>query len=340
MAVYDVAYTELYTSNKKSVVDYFVSALGFTREAEAVGVDRSSALLRQGTARLIVTTGPATWKFLGAHGDGIADIAFTCDDVTHTLRSARAVGATVTGSAQGRPAILGCGSLTHTLLSRRDGPGTPPPGRNWVPVPGAPGATPTGRIRHTDHIALCLEAATLGQYTDLYREALGLVRHSAGYVDAGEHGMDSVVLRSPSGRVTLALAAPDPRKQPGQLDAFLERNGGPGARYLSFLVDSIVPAVHEARDRGVVFLPVPDDYYDSLPERVPAVRTGLDGLRAARILADRDEPGTLLQALSRSPYGRSPLFHGLIERRGSRGLGPAHHRALYEAVERDRQAAE
>ncbi|MGW3661131.1 hypothetical protein ACWD6R_38300 [Streptomyces sp. NPDC005151] len=34
-----------------------------------MGVDRSSALLRQGTVQLIVTTGPATWKFLSSHDE-------------------------------------------------------------------------------------------------------------------------------------------------------------------------------------------------------------------------------------------------------------------------------
>ncbi|MGV9316438.1 4-hydroxyphenylpyruvate dioxygenase [Streptomyces sp. NPDC003691] len=338
MAVHDVAYAELYTSNKKSVVDHFVSVLGFTREAEAVGVDRSSALLRQGTARLIVTTGPATWKFLGAHGDGIADIAFTCDDVTRTLRSAMAAGATVTGSAQGRPAVLGCGSLIHTLLSRRDGPGGPPPGRNWVPVPDLPGPGPAARIRHTDHIGLCLEAATTDRYTRLYQDALGLVRDPAGRPAPGGHTGESAVLRSHSGRAVLALAAPG--REPGQLDAFLERNGGPGVRCLSFLVDSVVPAVHETRGRGADFLSVPDDYYERLARRVPAVRADLTRLRSARVLADHDLSGTLLQAFARFPYGRGTLFHGLVERRGSRGPGPVHQGALYEAVEHDRLAAE
>ncbi|GCB43869.1 4-hydroxyphenylpyruvate dioxygenase [Streptomyces sp. NL15-2K] len=341
MAVHDVAYIELYTSNKKSVVDYFVSSMGFTQAAESVGVDRSCALLRQGTVQMIVTTGPATWKFLSSHGDGIADIALTCDDVGRTVQSAVAAGATVTGTAQGNPTVSGFGGVTHTLLPCPDGPTAgPPSGRNWVVVPDVFSGSHTGRIQLLDHIAICLEGATLDKQGDYYREAFGLSRYSAEYVDVGEHAMDSVVMRSASGRVTFTLVAPDPRKGPGQLDSFLERNGGPGVQHLAFLVESIIPAVHEFRGRGVEFLNVPDTYYDSLDERLPGMQVEIDMLRSAQVLADRDEWGELLQLFSRSPYERNTLFYELIQRRGSRGFGSANIRALYEAVERDRLAAE
>ncbi|WP_405620840.1 4-hydroxyphenylpyruvate dioxygenase [Streptomyces sp. NBC_01511] len=341
MAVHDVAYIELYTSNRKSVVDYFVSSMGFTQTAESVGVDRSSALLRQGTVQLIVTTGPATWKFLSSHGDGIADIALTCDDVGRSMRSAVAAGATVSGSAPDNPTVSGFGSVAHTLLPRPTGEAAgPPPGRNWAVTPDGSSAAPAGRIRLLDHIAVCVEGATLDMYGDFYREAFGLSRYSSEYVDVGEHAMDSVVVRSSSGRVTFTLVAPDPRKGSGQLNAFLERNGGPGVQHLAFLVESIIPAVHEFRDRGVEFLTVPDAYYDSLDERLPGMQAEIAMLRSAQVLADRDEWGDLLQLFSRSPYERNTLFYELIQRRGSRGFGSGNIRALYEAVERDRLASE
>ncbi|MET8831849.1 4-hydroxyphenylpyruvate dioxygenase [Streptomyces sp. NPDC004610] len=341
MAVHDVAYIELYTSNRKSVVDYFVSSMGFTRTAEAVGVDRSSALLRQGTVHLVVTTGPATWKFLSAHGDGIADIALTCDDVNESARAAVAAGATVTGTSQGTTTVSAFGSVTHTLVPRDAArlPG-PPPGRTWSPLTDGPGVVPAGRIQLLDHIAICLEANSIDTFGAFYREAFGLTRYSSEYVDVGAHAMDSLVVRSDSGKVTFTLVAPDAGKGPGQLDAFLERNGAPGVQHLAFLVESIIPAVHELREQGVEFLTVPESYYDGLVERLPGMQTEIDRLRSAQVLADRDEWGDLLQLFSRSPYERNTLFYELIQRRGSRGFGSANIRALYEAVERDRLAAE
>jgi 4-hydroxymandelate synthase len=247
----------------------------------------------------------------------------------------------VTGTAQGNPTVSGFGGVTHTLLPRPDGPTAgPPSGRNWAVVPDVFSGSHTGRIQLLDHIAICLEGATLDKQGDYYREAFELSRYSAEYVDVGEHAMDSVVMRSASGRVTFTLVAPDPRKGPGQLDSFLERNGGPGVQHLAFLVENIIPTVHEFRGRGVEFLNVPDTYYDSFDERLPGMQVEIDMLRSAQVLADRDEWGELLQLFSRSPYERNTLFYELIQRRGSRGFGSANIRALYEAVERDRLAAE
>ncbi|WP_228718088.1 hypothetical protein [Kitasatospora acidiphila] len=57
MAVHDIAYVELYTRDKLSTVDYFVSAMGFTRVADSVEAEQSSVLLQQGEVRLVVTSG-------------------------------------------------------------------------------------------------------------------------------------------------------------------------------------------------------------------------------------------------------------------------------------------
>ncbi|MER5441849.1 4-hydroxyphenylpyruvate dioxygenase [Streptomyces sp. NPDC002790] len=339
MAVHDVAYVELYTSKKKSVVDYFVSSMGFRQTAESVGVDRSSALLQQGSVKLVVTTGPATWAFLGTHGDGIADIALACDDVDQSAQAAMAAGAAVTGSTKDTRTVAGFGGVVHTLVSRSHG-SDPFGGPDWTVLPEVSSGPVTGRIQLLDHIAVCVEGRSLAGYADFYGDAFGLSRYSSEYVDVGEHAMDSVVVRSATGRVTFTLVAPDEQKGTGQLDAFLERNSGPGVQHLAFLVESIVPAVHEFRGRGVEFLDVPDSYYDGLAERLPALRAEIDVLRSAQVLADRDEWGDLLQLFSRSPHERNTLFYELIQRRGSRGFGGGNIRALYEAVERDRLAAE
>jgi 4-hydroxymandelate synthase len=336
--VQDIAYVELFTRDKLAAVDYFVSAMGFTRVADSVEVDRSSILLGQGDVRLVVTSGRGIWKFLDEHGDGIANIAMTCDDVAATRDAALLAGAKPVVSLRGDTVVSGFGGVVHTLVPAvGDTADRLPPGRNWMPSAGTLG--PEGRIRLLDHTAVCLEGDTLGEYADLYRDGFGLSRVHSEYVSVGGQAMDSVVVRSGTGGVTFTLVAPDPGKEPGQLDAFLERNGGPGVQHLAFLVDDIVPAVREFRDRGVDFLTTPDTYYDLLVERFPGIRDAVGELRDAQVLADRDEWGHLLQLFSRSPYERNTLFYELIQRQGSRGFGSANIRALYEAVERERHIA-
>ncbi|NEE13295.1 4-hydroxyphenylpyruvate dioxygenase [Streptomyces sp. SID7499] len=338
MVAHDIAYVELYTRDKVPAIDYFVSAMGFTRFADCVEVDKSSVLLRQGDVRLVVTSGRGIWKFLDEHGEGIADIALTCDDVTATAAAAAVAGARVTSSAQGAPVVSAFGGVSHTLLPAGGNPNGLPTGRKWVATPEAP-PRPTGRIQLLDHVAVCLEGGSLGKYADFYRDAFGFSRYSSEYVAVGGQAMDSIVVRSDSGRVVFTLVAPDPGKDPGQLDAYLDRNGGEGVQHLAFLVEDIVTSVREFRDSGVDFLTTPDTYYDMLAERITDLREEIDELKDAQVLADRDEWGHLLQLFTRSPYERNTLFFELIQRRGSRGFGSANIRALYEAVERDRLTA-
>ncbi|WP_329101129.1 4-hydroxyphenylpyruvate dioxygenase [Micromonospora sp. NBC_01699] len=337
MSAQSLAYVELYVDDPVSVQHYFVTAMGFTHVADSVTDRRTSALLRQGDVDLIVTSGPVTAQFLAQHGDGIADIALTCDDVQATSAAARAAGARVS-VVDGQPVISDFGAVRHTLVPAGN-IGRDPAHRVWTPQPGAP-TRPGGHVRLLDHVAICVAGGSLQAVADFYGAGLGLARFSSEYVDVGGQAMDSVVVRSATGEVTFTLVAPDVTRNPGQLDAFLERNDGPGVQHLAFLVDEILPAVAQFRERGVTFLSTPPTYYDMLGERFPEMAAEIGALREANVLADRDEWGYLLQLFSRSPYDRNTLFYELIQRRGSRGFGSRNIRALYEAVERDRLVTE
>jgi 4-hydroxymandelate synthase len=355
MVARNVEYVELYVTDRRSAEDYFVRSLGFARVAESADPQRNSVLLRQGRAQVVVSTGPVCAQFLDAHGDGVADIALSCDDVAASVTAAVAGGASLVSQDGGHPVFSGFGNVRHTLLPEPAGGGLGlPAGRVWtgpgeaaaVPLTTGPLTTgplttgPAGMIRLLDHIAVCVEGEKLAYYADFYTEAFGLARYSSEYVDLGSQAMDSIVVRSPSGGITFTLVAPDPMKSDaGQLGAFLERNEGAGVQHLAFGVDDIVAAVAEFRDQGVEFLSTPDSYYEMLAERFGDMRSEIAALHGAQVLADRDEWGYLLQLFTRSPHERNTLFYELIQRRGARGFGSANIRALYEAVERDRLRA-
>lgn len=340
MAVRNIAYADLYVKDKQFFLDYFVDALGFLPVADCVETTGSSVLVRHGSCQIAITSGPATWRFLDLHGDGVADLALVCDDVAATRATALAAGATEAAAARPFPVVSGFGDVTHTLLpAAADGGTGLPPGRAWVPRPAAGPVPGQARITLLDHVAVCVEGERLQEYADFYRDGFGMDRYFSEYVDLGTQAMDSIVVRSASELVTFTLVAPVPGKDPGQLDAFLSRNSGPGVQHLAFLVEEIVPAVTEYRERGVDFLQTPDAYYDLLIRRFPAMGPEIAGLREAGVLVDRDEWGHLLQLFSRSPHERNTLFYELIQRRGSRGFGSNNIRALYEAVDQDRLTA-
>jgi 4-hydroxymandelate synthase len=329
----DIEYVELYAKDERAVVEYFVSSFGFAREAESAGDGSNSSLLRQGTLQLVVTAGRGTEEFLEAHGDGVVDIAFACDDAAQDFERAVASGARAITSEPGRQAISGSFGVRHTLVTRR-AERTRPADRTWVPVPGNQ-IRPAGHIHLLDHVAVCVEGGTLVDCADFYTRAFGIPRYSSEYIQVGDQAMDSIVVRSPSGGITFTILEQDLAKKAGQVEAFLSRNGGPGVQHLAFLVDDIVVAVHEYIDHGIDFLRTPRAYYDMLADRLPGIQGEIEDLRAADVLADRDEWGYLLQLFTRSPYKRNTMFYELVQRRGARGFGSANIKALYEAVERD-----
>jgi 4-hydroxymandelate synthase len=102
----------------------------------------------------------------------------------------------------------------------------------------------------------------------------------------------------------------------------------------------MISAVRDFSARGVEFLHTPESYYEMLPARVTGMPEAVADLQAANVLVDRDEWGFLLQLFTRSPYERNTLFYELIQRRGARGFGSENIRALYNAVEHDRQTAQ
>jgi len=331
MAAQDIEYVELYTSDMLSAVDYFESAFGFTWMAECTGNGRRSSLLRHGTVQLAVTAGRGTEEFIEAHGDGIADIAFGCDDPVQTCEQAIAAGATLISSAPGKLVVSGFGDTCHTLVTRSAGASLPSD-RAWKPVSRA--AARPGRIWLLDHVAIIVEGGTLADYADFCTAAFGLARYSGEYIEIGEQAIDSIVVRSPSGGITFTILEQDQAKKPGQVEGFIARYCGPGVQHLAFLVDDIVTAVHEFRDQGIEFLQSPDAYYEALAHRLPGIKEEIADLHATNVLADRDEWGYLLQLFTRSPYKRNTLFYELVQRRGARGFGYANIKALYEAVER------
>ena len=336
MAAQDIAYVELYTSDVRETVDYFVTFMGFTQVAECIGSRNRSAWLRQGSAHLIATEGACAAEFVARHGDGIADIAFICDEVGQTVDSAQAAGASIVASEEGCPAVSGFGDVRHTLVAR--GAQMRVPGqRSWVPTAAGP-ARASGRIQLLDHVAVCVEGGTLAEWVRFYTDGFGLERYSSEFIEVGSQAMDSVVVRNPSGGITFTILEPVLTRNPGQVDDFLLKNAGAGVQHLAFRVDKIVAAVHEFRDAGVDFLNIPAVYYDLLADRLPGLRAEIADLRAADLLADRDSWGYLLQLFTRSPYERNTLFYELVERRGARGFGSANIKALYEAVERERTA--
>lgn len=348
-----IAYAELYVAEDREATGFLIDDLGFVPVAvagPATGTyDRRSTVLRSGGVTLVVTQalreGTPVADYVDRHGDSIADLAFTCSDVRSAFDRAVLGGATAlrqparsltTGRDDWFAAVSGFGDIRHTLVTD-DANGQLPPDRAWALLPAA--ADTAGHRPALDHVAVCLDSGTLRKTAAFYEAAFDTPYYSSEYIEVGDQAMDSIVVRNADGGITFTLIEPDDSRQPGQINSFLEAHGGPGVQHLAFLVDDIVGSVRTLGERGVAFLHTPGTYYDLLTQRVSGMADRIADLRETNVLVDRDEWGYLLQIFTRSPYPRGTLFYEYIQRNGARGFGSSNIKALYEAVEREREAA-
>lgn len=347
-----IAYAELYARNVAETVEFFVEAFDFQAVAKATTADERSVLLRAGDIQLVITgsTAPRSKAdyWIARHGDGVADIAVYCEDVSATLDRAMHAGLPVLQPARRGDTVRmtgmlgGIGALRHTLIDPA-GHAVPvmPPGRPWVRI-ARDGQGGPSRLRLIDHVALCLPTGSLERLADLYTQVFGLIEHSREQIRVGESGMDSRVLRSPSGAITYVIAQPSPDSRDGQIEQFLRHNAGAGVQHLAFATAEIVSDVRAFSERGVGFCSTPDAYYDELTDRLPGRRPVQDQLAALRetgVLVASDHGGLLWQIFTTSPHrGRMPgqdgsLFHELIQRDGATGFAADNVIALVRARE-------
>jgi len=98
-------------------------------------------------------------------------------------------------------------------------------------------------------------------------------------------------------------------------------------------LSALVSGLRALRERGIEFLRVPQAYYNSLPDRIGAIKESYDDIADLGILADRDDEGYLLQIFTRPIQDRPTVFLEVIQRRGARGFGVGNFKALFESIE-------
>jgi 4-hydroxyphenylpyruvate dioxygenase len=88
------------------------------------------------------------------------------------------------------------------------------------------------------------------------------------------------------------------------------------AQHVAFASSDAVAAARRARDRGLRFLEVGDNYYDDLDSRFELEPHFLELLRELRLMYDRDERGEFLHFYTQS---LGSVFFEIVERRGGYG---------------------
>jgi 4-hydroxymandelate synthase len=342
-----IDYLEIFVEKLDRAAFTWVDQYGFSVAGSGGSADHRSLALRQGGITLVLTEAtsdhhPAS-AYVLQHGDGVADIALRTENLEATFQAAVAGGAEIVrrparhgGAGPSATAtISGFGDVVHTLVERSPGAGPGlPVGFRAALRPDDTGPHGAGLLE-VDHIAVCLKPGTLGPAVDRYRRVLGFRDIFEEHISVGRQAMESTVVQSRSGAVTLTLIEPDESADPGQIDEFLKSHQGPGVQHVAFSSRDAVRAVRVLGHRGVSFLTTPPAYYDHLRERVQLPADRVESLRSTNVLVDQDHDGQLFQIFTASVHPRHTLFFEVIERQGARTFGSANIKALYEAVERE-----
>ncbi|UKA54325.1 sugar phosphate isomerase/epimerase and 4-hydroxyphenylpyruvate domain-containing protein [Arthrobacter sp. FW305-BF8] len=102
--------------------------------------------------------------------------------------------------------------------------------------------------------------------------------------------------------------------------------------HIAFAVDDLVATARAARDRGLAFLQIPENYYEDLDARFDLEPGFLDTLRDLNLLYDRDADGEFLHFYTATV---GSVFFEMVERRGNYdGYGapnaPVRHAVQYD----------
>jgi 4-hydroxymandelate synthase len=320
-----------------------------SREAESRG--QRSVLLRQGGIQILVTSATAPGhparEFVAAHGDGVATVALAAPDPAAALLEALDKGAVPLPAAEptgwGDPLdavrVRAFGSIGHRFVA--SGALAARFAEPDAAADGYPGVQPPlALLDEVDHVAVCVPPGELTRTVARYRTVYGFASIFTERIEVGAQAMNSEVVQSPTGTITLTILEPDPERERGQIDDFIAAHGGPGVQHVALRTEDIATSVRTLSGRGLGFLAAPGTYYEELARLPESTHVPLAVLRELNVLVDRDESGELFQIFSRSTHPRRTFFFELIERRLARTFGTSNIAALYRAVELDRSRAQ
>jgi len=114
---------------------------------------------------------------------------------------------------------------------------------------------------------------------------------------------------------------------------FISEFFGSGVQHIAFTCDDIFAAVADMRGRGAGFLDIPDNYYDDIEAKYDLAPEMMAGLRANRILYDREGEAEFFQVYTHIFDER--FFFEIVERRNYQGFGAPNAAIRLAAQERE-----
>jgi 4-hydroxyphenylpyruvate dioxygenase len=343
-------YVEFYVGNARQAAHYYQAALGFQPLAYAgleTGLkDHTSFVVVQDKIRFVFTSSLVPDSHIAdhvkLHGDGVKVIALQVDNARKSHEETTKRGAlsclrpqSLTDSS-GEVVTSGIhiyGETVHVFVERKNYTGIFLPGFvKWEP---RYRPEPAG-LKYVDHIVGNVGWGEMNAWVDFYSKVMGfsqLISFDDKDISTEYTALMSKVMANSNLRIKFPINEPAAGKKKSQIEEYIDFYRGPGVQHIAMATDNIVETVTALRDRGVEFLQVPENYYQTLTERVGKIDESIEPLKELGILVDRDEDGYLLQIFSRPVEDRPTVFFEIIQRKGAKSFGKGNFKALFEAIE-------
>ncbi len=345
---------EFYVGNAKQAAHYYMTAFGFELIAysgpETGRRDAASYVLKQGKIVFVLTSALLPHHEIALHvlrhGDGVKVLALWVDNVAEAYQLALDRGAVSAYPVQvledehgtvKMAAIRTYGETIHTLVERDQYHGVFLPG--YVAKKSELEIHPIG-LKYVDHCVGNVDLGDMNRWVQFYEDVLGfnlLVTFDDKDISTDYTALMSKVVSNGNGFIKFPINEPAQGKKKSQIEEYLDFYQGAGVQHIAIATDDIISTVTQLRKNGVEFLHVPEVYYDTVMERVGAIKEDLLKLRALNILIDRDEEGYLLQIFTKPVQDRPTIFYEIIQREGARSFGKGNFKALFEAIEREQE---
>jgi len=289
---------------------------------------------------------------LGKHGDGAKDVAFRVSNARDLYKKAIERGAKSINAPQELTdehgtvivaTVATYGDTVHSFVERTNYKGVFLPGYTATD-----GNDPLSKI--TAPVKLDFVDHVVGNQPDLemeptvqwYEKILGFHRFwsvDETIMHTAYSSLRSVVVADPEEKIKMPINEPAPGKRKSQIQEYVDFYGGAGVQHIALNTQDIIHSVSMLRDRGVKFLRVPENYYDSLKQKLSkapiTVVEDMAKLQELGILIDYDDKGYLLQIFTKPVEDRPTLFYEIIQRRNHQGFGAGNFKSLFEAIEQE-----
>jgi len=354
----------LWVGNAKQAATWYTGRMGFKKVAyrslDTTPRDANVAtyVLRQGDITICLAS-PLHDSYpeemavhMMKHGDGVRDVAFTCDDARgiyneaikrggHSVREPKEL--TDENGTVVIATVRTYGDTHHTFVERKNYKGVFLPGfeavedtdplTNWTPSPG---------LQFIDHCVGNQPDKMMEPVAQWYEKVLQFHRFWS-VDDSVMHteysALRSIVMTDYDEKIKMPINEPASGKKKSQIQEFVEYYGGSGVQHIALNTPDIINAVKQLRARGCEFLSIPKSYYTNLRQKLAKspvkVQEDIDILEELQILVDYDDKGYLLQLFTKPIEDRPTLFYEIIQRRNHQGFGVGNFKALFESIERE-----